>query len=155
MRHTNKRRPQAVYIWAKCKNAKIKGFLRPFASILDLCKMPKNSINQMVKCAKKLINLLTKCGNMLKGCLRQRRQELGVVCMSAYYVIFQFSHTYICPFLPDKLQKDYKMFSMWLQNRDKARTQNTLCNFSKSPHICKLSIVWLGALCGLCIFVHI
>ena len=37
-------------------------------------------------------------------------------------------------------------------NKDKIETQNALCNFSKSPHMCKLLIVWLGALCGLCIF---
>ena len=48
--------------------------------------------------------------------------------------------------------KNYKTFSMWLQNKDKTKTQNALCNFSKSPHMCKLLIVWLGALCGLCIF---
>ena len=44
------------------------------------------------------------------------------------------------------------MFSMWLQNKYKTETQNALCNFSKSLHMCKLLIVWLGALCGLCIF---
>ena len=27
---------------------------------------------------------------------------------------------------------------MWLQNRDKTETQNALCNFSESPHMCKL-----------------
>ena len=40
-------------------------------------------------------------------------------------------------------------------NKDKIETQNTLCNFSKSPHMCKLLIVWLGALCGLCILPYI
>lgn len=39
------------------------------------------------------------------------------------------------PVLPDKLQKDYKTFSIWLQNKDKTKTQNALCNFSKSPHM--------------------
>lgn len=68
-------------------------------------------------------------------------------------VLCQFSvspHMYT-PILPDKLQKDYKTFSIWLQNKDKTETHNTLCNFSKSPHIWKLLIVWLGTLCGLCI----
>ena len=37
-----------------------------------------------------------------------------------------------------QITKDYKTFSMWLQNRDKIETQNTLCNFSKLPHMCKL-----------------
>ena len=52
-------------------------------------------------------------------------------------VLHQFSvspHMYT-PILPDKLQKYYKTFSMWLQNRDKTETQNALCNFSKSPHM--------------------
>ena len=44
---------------------------------------------------------------------------------------------------------------MWLQNKDKTETQNALYNFSKSPHMCKLLIVWLGALCGLCILPYI
>ena len=26
---------------------------------------------------------------------------------------------------------------MWLQNKDKIETQNALCNFSKSPHMCR------------------
>ena len=34
-----------------------------------------------------------------------------------------------------QITKDYKMFSMWLQNRDKTETHNTLCNFSKSPYM--------------------
>ena len=54
-----------------------------------------------------------------------------------------------------QITKDYKTFSMWLQNKDKIETQNALCNFSKSPHMCKLLIVWLGALCGLCILPYI
>ena len=54
-----------------------------------------------------------------------------------------------------QITKDYKTFSMWLQNKDKAETHNALCNFSKSPHMCKLLIIWLGALYGLCIFAHI
>ena len=41
------------------------------------------------------------------------------------------------PILPDKLQKITKCFSMWLQNKYKTETQNALCNFSKSPHMCK------------------
>ena len=49
-----------------------------------------------------------------------------------------FSPRIYMPILPHKLQKDYKMFSMWLQNKDKIETQNALCNFSKSPHMCKL-----------------
>ena len=50
-----------------------------------------------------------------------------------------------------QITKDYKTFSMWLQNKDKTKTQNALCNFLKSPHMCKLPIVWLDTLCGLCI----
>lgn len=71
--------------------------------------------------------------------------------IGAYYVIFQFPHAYMCQFCR-QITKDYKMFSMRLQNKDKTETQNALCNFSKSPYMCKLLIVWIGALCGLCIF---
>ena len=76
-------------------------------------------------------------------------------CVCVYYVNLQFSPHMYTPILPDKLQRDYKTFSMWLQNKDKTETQNALYNFSKSPHMCKSLIVWLGALCGLCIFAHI
>ena len=99
--------------------------------------MPKNSINQMVKCPKKLINRLTKQVNMQKRVASSRWQSFGVMCVHAYYVIFQFPHACMYTFLPDKLQKNYKMFSMWLQNRDKTETQNALCNFSESPHMCR------------------
>ena len=34
-----------------------------------------------------------------------------------------------------QITKNYKMFSMWSQNKDKAETHNALCNFSKSPHM--------------------
>ena len=44
---------------------------------------------------------------------------------------------------------------MWLQNRDKTEIQNALCNFSESPYICKLPVIWLGTLCGLCILPYI
>ena len=55
-------------------------------------------------------------------------------CVCAYYVNFQFPHACIRPFCPT----NYKTFSMWLQNRDKTETKNALCNFSESPHMCKL-----------------
>ena len=60
-----------------------------------------------------------------------------VSCMSAYYFKFYFPHACIRPFLPINYKR-LQMFSMWLQNRDKTETQNALCNFSKSPHMCKL-----------------
>ena len=47
--------------------------------------------------------------------------------------------THTRAYFPHELQKDYKIFSMWLQNKDKTETQNTLCNFSKSPHIFRSS----------------
>ena len=51
----------------------------------------------------------------------------------------------------NKLQKITKCFQRGYKTKNKTKTQNALCNFSKSPHMCKLPIVWLGALCGLCI----
>ena len=68
--------------------------------------------------------------------------------------IFSFP-THTRAYFARQITKDYKTFSMWLQNKDKTETQNALCNFSKSPHMCKLLIVWLGALCGLCILPYI
>ena len=108
----------------------------------------------MVKCAKKLINILTKWANMLKGCLHQGGKRFGAVCVR---VLRQFSVSprIHAPIFARQITKDYKMFSTWLQNKDKIETQNALCNFSKSPHMCKLLIVWLGALCGLCILPYI
>ena len=75
-------------------------------------------------------------------------RELWVVCARVlrHFSVFPRIHA---PILPRKITKDYKMFSMWLQNRDKTETQNALCNFSKSPHMCKLPnymawcIMWL------------
>ena len=90
-------------------------------------KTPKNSINQMVKRSKKLINQLTKWVSMTKSHRNKATEMGGVSCMSAYYLKFYFPHTYMRPFFcSDKLQ-----------NKDKTETQNALCNFSKSPHMCK------------------
>ena len=61
---------------------------------------------------------------------------MGVVCVRVLRQL-SVSPRIHAPILPDKLQKDYKTFSMWLQNKDKTETQNALCNFSKSPHICR------------------
>ena len=108
----------------------------------------------MIKCAKKFVNQLTKWVNMLKGCLHQGGKSFGGRVCVRITSIFSFPmHTRA--HFSHELQKDYKTFSMWLQNKDKTETQNALCNFSKSPYICKLPIVWLGTLCGLCIFAHI
>lgn len=103
----------------------------------------------MVKCAKKLINLLTKLANVLKGCLHQGGKSFGVVCVCITSIFSFPAHVYA--HFARQITKDYKTFSTWLQNKDKTKTHNALCNFSKSPHMYKLPIVWLGALCGLCI----
>ena len=55
------------------------------------------------------------------------------------------------PILPKNYKRLQNVFNV-VTNKDKTKTQNALCNFSKSPHMCKLLIVWLGTLCGLCIF---
>lgn len=51
---------------------------------------------------------------------------------------FSVSPRMYTPIFARQITKNYKMFSMWLQNKDKAKTHNALCNFSKSPHMCKL-----------------
>ena len=78
---------------------------------------------------------------------------MGRVC-ARITSIFSFP-THTRAYFAHELQKDYKTFSMWLQNKDKTETQNALCNFAKSPHMCRLLIVWLGALYGLCILPYI
>ena len=121
---------------------------------LEVAFCTKFSINQMVKCAKKLINPLTKCANMQKRVASSRRQSFGGRVCARIMSIFSFP-THTRAHFARQITKDYKMFSMWLQNKDKTETQNALCNFSKSPHMCKLPIVWLGTLCGLCILPYI
>ena len=58
---------------------------------------------------------------MLKGCLHQGGESFGVVCVRVLRH-FSVSPRIHAPILPHKLQKDYKKFSMWLQNRDKTET---------------------------------
>ena len=70
----------------------------------------------------------------MPGKLTHQGGESFGSCVCAYYVIFQFSHACIRPFCP-QITKDYKTFSMCLQNKDKTETQNALCNFSESPHM--------------------
>lgn len=74
------------------------------------------------------------------------------MCVLRQFSVFPRIHA---PIFARQITKDYKTFSMRLQNKDKAETQNALCNFSKSPHMCKLLIIWLGTLCGLCILPYI
>ena len=84
---------------------------------LDLCKMPKNLINQMVKCAKKLINLLTKLANVLKGCLHQGGKSFGVVCVC---VLHQFSvspHMYTPIFARQITKRLQNIFSVVTKQR--------------------------------------
>ena len=74
--------------------------------------------------------------------------------MSAYYINFQFPHAYTRPFCPTNYKRLQNIFNV-VTNKDKIKTQNALCNFSKSPHMYKLPIIWLGALCGFCILPYI
>ena len=71
--------------------------------------------------------------------------------ISAYYVNFQFPPRIHAPILPINYKRLQNIFNVVTKQRQ-IETQNALCNSSKSPHMCKLLIVWLGALCGLCIF---
>ena len=69
---------------------------------------------------------------MLGRLTHQGGRALGS-CGRAYYVIFSVFPRIHAPIFP----MNYKAFSMWLQNKDKTETQNALCNFSKSPHMCR------------------
>ena len=80
-------------------------------------------------------------------------RELWVVCVRVLrqFSVFPRIHA---PIFPKNYKRLQNVFNMVTKQRQ-IETQNALCNFSKSPHMCKLLIVWLGALCGLCIFAHI
>ena len=58
-------------------------------------------------------------------------------CVRAYYVNLQFSHAYTRPFCPTNYKRLQNVFNV-ITNKDKTETQNALCNFSKSPHMCNL-----------------
>ena len=64
----------------------------------------------------------------------QGGRALGRVC--AYYVNFQFSHACIRPFCHKNYKRLQNVFNV-VTNKDKTETQNALCNFSKSPHMCR------------------
>ena len=91
---------------------------------------------------KKLLSLLTKWVNMLKGILHQGGKSLGAVCVR---VLCQSSVSHACirPFCPTNYKRLQNIFNV-VTNKGKTETQNALCNFSKSPHMCKLlsHIVW-------------
>ena len=116
-----------------------------------LCaKCTKSSINQMVKCAKKLINLLTKWANMLKGCLHQGGKSFGGLIWACITSIFSFP-THTRAHFAQKLQKDYKMFSMWLQIKTKLKHRTHYAIFQNRRICVDRPAIWIGALCGLCI----
>ena len=73
-------------------------------------------------------------------------REFGVVCVRVlrHFSVFPRIHAPIFPMNYKRLQNVFNVVT----NKDKIETQNALCNFSKSPHMCKLLIVWLGTLCG-------
>ena len=80
-------------------------------------------------------------------------RELWVVC--ARITSFFSFPTHTRAHFPHKLQKDYKTFSMWLQNKDKTETYNALCNFSESPHMCRSSNHMAWCIMRLVYFAHI
>ena len=80
-------------------------------------------------------------------------RELWVVCVRVlrHFSVFPCIHAPIFPINYKKLQNVFNVVTKQRQTE----TQNALCNFSKLPHMCKLLIIWLGALCGLCILPYI
>ena len=79
-------------------------------------------------------------------------RELWVVCVRVlrHFSVFPRIHAPIFPM-------NYKTFSMWLQNKDKIETQNALCNFLKSPHMCRspnyIALVHYAA-CAFCPYIN-
>ena len=122
---------------ASAKMLKSRAFCAHFQAFCICAKCTKFSINQMVKCAKKLINPLTKWANMQKIVSSSRRQSFGGRVCVRIMSIFSFP-THTRAYFARQITKDYKTFSMWLQNKKQTETQNALCNFSKSPHMFRL-----------------
>ena len=68
---------------------------------------------------------------------RIKATEMGrVSCMSAYYLKFYFPHAYMRPFLPINYKRLQNVSNMVTKQRQ-IEPQNALCNFSKSPHMCR------------------
>ena len=65
--------------------------------------------------------------------LNESARALGLIC--ARITSFFSFPTHTRAYFARQITKDYKTFSMWLQNKDKIETQNALYNFSKSPHM--------------------
>ena len=54
-----------------------------------------------------------------------------------------------------QITKDYKMFSMWLQNKNKLKHITHYAIFQNRRICASCLIVWLGALCSSCILPYI
>ena len=56
-----------------------------------------------------------------------------------------------------QITKDYKMFSMWLQNKNKLKHRTHYAIFSKSPHMCRspgyIALVHYAA-CAFCSYIN-
>ena len=111
--------------------------------------MPKNLINQMVKCAKKSLKPLTKWVNMLKGCLHQGGRALGLIC--ARITSFFSFPTHTRAYFSHELQNITKHFQCGYKTKTKLKHRTHYAIFQNRCICADRPIIWLGALCGLCI----
>ena len=72
--------------------------------------------------------------------------------IGAYYVNFQFPHAYTRPFLPTNYKKITKHFQCGYKTDTKLKHKTHYAIFQNRRICADRQIVWLGALCGLCIF---
>ena len=68
-----------------------------------------------------------------------------------HFSVFLRIHAPICP----QITKDYKTFSMWLQTKTKLKHRTHYAIFQNRRICADRPIIWLGALCGLCILPYI
>ena len=83
----------------------------------------------------------------------QGGRALGRVCarITSFFSFPTHTRAYFCP----QITKDYKTFSMWLQTKTKLKHRTHYAIF-QNCRICAIcQIIWLGALCGLCILPYI
>ena len=83
-----------------------------------------------------------------------RRKSFGVVyaCVLRQFSVFPRIHALI---LPDKLQKDYKIFSMWLQNKKNKMKYRTHYAIFQNRRICASCQLYGLVHYAACAFCHI
>ena len=91
----------------------------------------------------------------MKRLSSSKRQKLVGALHACVLCQFSVSPRIYAPILPHKLQKDYKMFSMWLQNKNKLKYRAHYAIFQNRHIYADRPAIWLGSLCGLWILPYI